>query len=171
MPLIRTIEIRPARREDLPAIDTLLSRAYPQLLKNDYPPSVLVTAVPLISRAQPGLVSSGTYYVAVAETGAILGAGGWTARDPATGRSTARLGNIRHFGTDPDATRRGVARHIMDRCLRDAQDAGVTRMQCYSTLTAVPFYAAQGFVELAEVELELRPGVRFSAIRMERRLS
>ena len=49
------IRVRPAERSDMAAVDALLARSYPRLLKPDYPPSVLVTALPLISRAQPAL--------------------------------------------------------------------------------------------------------------------
>lgn len=56
--------VRSAAKGDIAAVDALLARTYPRLLKPDYPPSVLVTALPLISRAQPALVTSGTYYVA-----------------------------------------------------------------------------------------------------------
>ena len=55
--------IRPSTLSDLAAVDALLARTYPKLLKADYPPSVLVTALPLISRAQPKLLTCGTYYV------------------------------------------------------------------------------------------------------------
>ena len=97
-------QIRPSRDSDLAAVDALLARSYPKLLKADYPPSVLVTALPIISRARPELVGCGSYYVAE-EEGRIIGAGGWT-RD---GRR-ADLGHIRHVVTDDRAVRRGVGR-------------------------------------------------------------
>jgi len=58
------VRIRPSTSADLAAVDALLARVYPRLLKADNPPSVLVTALPLISRAQPGLLRCGTYSVA-----------------------------------------------------------------------------------------------------------
>ena len=106
MPGILTI--RPARRDDIPGIDALLARSYPQLLKADYPPSVLVTALPLISRANPQLVQSGTYYVALDEAGRVLGAGGWSFGAPQGGLADGVTAHIRHFATDPAAVRRGV---------------------------------------------------------------
>ena len=59
------LTIRPGRTEDIAPLDALLARSYPRLLAADYPPSVLVTAIPRISRAQPRLVTSGTYFVAL----------------------------------------------------------------------------------------------------------
>jgi len=165
------IRIRTASRGDLPAIDGLMSRAFPQLLKGDYPPSVLVTAIPLISRAQPALVTCGTYYVAEGTGGRILGSGGWTQRDPSTGQTAAGEGNIRHFATDPDATRRGIGRALLAQCLSEASAAGLTRMVCYATLTAQPFYAASGFQARQKVAIELRAGVRLPAVLMDLQLN
>ena len=67
--------IRPSNKADLPAVDALIARSYPKVLKVDYPPSILVTAFPIIARARPELLACGTYYVAQDGT-AILGAGG-----------------------------------------------------------------------------------------------
>lgn len=156
--------VRPSTAVDMPAVDALLARSYPKLLKADYPPSVLVTALPLISRAQPELLRSGTYYVA--EQGAvILGAGGWT-RD----RRRGDLGHIRHVVTDDRALRQGVGRAILSHALDQAQRAGITEMECWSTRTAVPFYAEMGFLTEGPMEVPLQPGISFPAIRMRQRL-
>lgn len=158
------MQVRPSTKADLAAVDALLARSYPKLLKADYPPSVLVTALPLISRAQPDLLVCGTYYVAE-EDGVILGAGGWTPdrRDPA-------LGHIRHVVTDDRALRRGVGRALMERSFADARAAGVRRMSCSATRTAEAFYQAQGFVTLGPMEVPLTGGIAFPAIRMMRDL-
>ena len=160
--------VRVAAPGDIARIDSLLARSYPQLLKADYSPSTLVTAIPLISRAQPRLISSGTYYVAE-EDGEILGAGGWT-RDGPMGGHTAGLGHIRHFATEPSALRRGVARAIMERSLSDATASGLSDLECLSTRTAVPFYQSLGFTTIGNVEIDLRPGIKFPAIAMVRSL-
>ncbi|MEE4118580.1 MAG: hypothetical protein V2I65_06165 [Paracoccaceae bacterium] len=76
--MAETITIRATGVGDIAAIDALLARSYPALLRNDYPPSVMVTAVPLIARARPELVTCGTYYVAEDIAGRVLAAGGWT---------------------------------------------------------------------------------------------
>ena len=156
--------IRPTTRADLAAVDMLLARAYPKMLKADYPPSVLVTALPIISRAQPKLVTCGTYYV-VEEEGQVLGAGGWT-RD----RSDPRLGHIRHVVTDDRALRRGVGRALMAHCFDAARAAGVTRMECWATLTAEPFYQACGFETVGPMDVTLEGGISFPSIRMTRAL-
>lgn len=159
-----TITIRPTGPGDLAAVDALLARAYPRLLAADYPPSVLVTALPIISRGRPELLASGTYYLAEGPSGAVLGAGGWTR----SGAPGGGVGEIRHVVTDDRQVRRGIGRAIMERIFADAGGAGITHLTCLSTRTAVPFYEAMGFRTVGPVEVPLRPGIVFPAVRMQR---
>ena len=154
------LHIRPTTRDDLSAVDALLSRSYPRLLKDAYPPSVLVTALPLISRAQPHLVASGTYYAVVLD-GRIVGAGGWSAD-----RVHRDLGHVRHVATDDRVTRRGVGRALLNYILQSARSGGMRRMECWSTRNAVPFYASVGFSEVGLMDVELQPGITFPSVRM-----
>ncbi|MEM8629637.1 MAG: GNAT family N-acetyltransferase [Pseudomonadota bacterium] len=159
-----TLTVRPANARDVDAVDALLARSYPRLLKPDYPPSVMVTALPIISRAQPELVVCGTYYVAEDLDWNLLGAGGWTPRPG------SRIADVRHLVTDDRATRRGVARSIMEQVFSDARKTGVRTLDCKATRTAVPFYQAMGFTTLGPIEVGLRPGISFPAIQMQRAL-
>lgn len=159
------LSLRIATRDDVAAVDRLLSRSYPRLLKADYPPSVMVTAVPLIARARPHLVASGRYYVAEAAGRGIVGAGGWSLRDRARGSA-----EVRHLATDPDYLRNGVAARIVAAILDAARAEGMERIDCLSTRTAVPFYTATGFRVLGAVDVVLAPGIAFPAVRMSRPL-
>ncbi|MDG1116542.1 MAG: GNAT family N-acetyltransferase [Flavimaricola sp.] len=161
--------IRVATRADITAIDALLSRAYPRLLKHDYAPSILVTAIPLIARAQPRLVTCGTYYV-VEDGETLIAAGGWTAAIPGRGGSTPGRANVRHVVTDDRQTRRGVGTALLGHVMEAARAAGMTWMHCTSTRTAEPFYAALGFTRLGDVTVPLGPGIAFPAIDMRRDL-
>lgn len=156
--------IRPSTKADMAAVDALLARTYPKLLKADYLSSVLVTALPVISRARPELLVCGTYYV-IEDEGGILGAGGWT-----PDRQVSGLGHIRHVVTDDRALRRGVARMLMDHNFEVARGAGMQRIECWSTRTAVPFYQAVGFVVVELMDVTLAGGVRFPSVRMVRDL-
>ncbi|QBY01102.1 GNAT family N-acetyltransferase [Rhodophyticola sp. CCM32] len=168
--MTETFTIRPSNAADLPALDALVARSYGILMKRDYPPSILVTALPLIARAQPRLLTSGSYYVAVSAEGALVSAGGWTHQGPQGGVGPRDLGHIRLFATDPDATRKGLARAIMRHSLKTAAEAGITRLICQSSCTAVPFYTAMGFERQGEIEITLRPGISFPAMQMVRSL-
>lgn len=155
--------VRPSLPSDLAALDALFAQSYPKLLKADYPPSVLVTAVPLLARAQPRLLASGTYYV-VEVDGRIIGAGGWSPR------RDRRMAEVRHVVTAADRTRRGVGRRLFDSIFEAARAARNEVLMCQSTRTAVPFYKAMGFVAGREISVPLRPGIVFPVREMHRRL-
>ena len=164
--MTETLEIRPARPDDLTEVDALFARSYPALLKGHYPPSVLVTAIPLIAKAQPALLASGTYFVVIGDSGRILGAGGWTGRNPGSDGAQRGIGHIRHVVTDHRAVRQGVGKALMREITDSAGAHGVKRLDCLSTLMAVPFYGACGFVEDGPVTVSLRQGVTLPAVRM-----
>ena len=166
------LTLRLARPADLAAVDVLLARSYPRLLKPDYPPSIMVTLVPMLARARPELLASGRYFV-VEGRGRVLGAGGYSLAAPgprgaAPGAEEPRLGHIRHLATDPDATRQGIARRLMAAVFAAAAGEAVVRFDCLSTRTAVPFYQAMGFAVIGPVEIPLGPGMSFPAVRMQR---
>ncbi len=163
------IKIDVATPADLAETDRLFSRAYPALLKPDYPPSVLVMALPIISRAQPRLLASGTFYVARLD-GAIIGAGGWTQGAPGGASRQTAVGHIRHVVTDQRYTRRGVGRAILTRVFETARAAGLDKLNCQATITAVPFYESVGFEAVGDIVVPLRPGVDFPAVAMSRPL-
>lgn len=175
--MTETLTIRPAQLSDLTAVDDLLQRSYPRLLAADYPPSVMVLALPIISRARPDLLTSGRYFLALGPGGKILGAGGWSRSTPGLSDRTQGLpsspvpGDVRHVATDPSALRQGVGRAVMMAVFQSAREAGVARLNCLSTRTAVPFYASLGFRALGAVDVPLRAGIAFPAIWMTRELA
>jgi len=118
----------------------------------------------LISKANPALLRTGTYYVAETD-GALLAAGGWTPM------SIPGHASIRHVVTDDRHLRRGIGRALLDHALGTAQLAGIRHLECKSTFTAVPFYRALGFTELGAIEVTLAPGITFPAVLMERAIA
>ncbi|WP_309664357.1 GNAT family N-acetyltransferase [Tabrizicola sp.] len=160
------VTIRRAVPADLSAVDQLLSRSYPKLLAADYPPSIMVLAIPIISRARPELLASGRYFLAEDGAGRVLACGGWSTGRP-DGRGPAdRTGQVRHVATDPDMARRGIGRALMTGVMQDAAAFGLRWLECQATLTAVPFYTAMGFRALHPIQVPLGPGIVFPAVRM-----
>ncbi|WP_284264430.1 GNAT family N-acetyltransferase [Roseicyclus amphidinii] len=162
------LTLRPTTAADLAAVDALIAASYRTLLKRDYAPSVLVTALPLISRANPVLLRSGSYYVTEDDEGRALAVGGWSRSPPQGGVGRAEIGHVRAMATHPDHTRKGLAQAIVTRALADALASGVERMIAQATRTAVPFYSAMGFRARGEILVALRPGITFPAVEMER---
>ncbi len=164
--MANTVTLRRTSLADLSAVDALLARSYPRLLAADYPPSVMVLALPIISRARPELLTSGRYFLAEGQEGRIVGAGGWSTGSPSDGREEQATGHVRHVATDPDCLRQGVGRALMGAVMADAWAAGMRWLDCLSTRTAVPFYATLGFQILHQQDVTLRPGIVFPAVRM-----
>ena len=165
-----TFIIRTAVISDIGAIDGILQRCYPRLLKADYPPSVLATALPRMTQAQPKLIMSGTYFVAEDKDGVLIGAGGWTAAIPGGNDQQTGRANVRHVVTDDRALRRGIARALMEHSFDTARASGATWMHCMATRTAVPFYEAVGFENLGSISVPLAPGIDFPAVEMRKDL-
>lgn len=166
---VQDVTLRMARPADLAELDALFARSYPALLKADTPPSVLVTALPLISRANPRLLASGTYYVAMIAS-RIVAAGGYSWAGPQGGPTPLHMAHIRHVVTDCSLVRRGIGRRLMFHVLEQAGRAGARVLRCQSTRMAVPFYQALGFSTLGDVTVQLAPGIVFPAVEMQRLL-
>jgi len=165
--------IRPAQPEDAEAVGALLKASYPPLMAAGYPAEVLERALPAMIRANPLLLRTGTYHLAVADGGAVIGCGGWTREPPGAPCQPVdpTVGHIRHFATHPDALRRGVGTALLARCIDEARVAGVRRLECLSSLVAERFYGSAGFRPVGKRSVILAPGVQFDSIVMVLELS
>src|SRR5215469_3802878 len=133
-----TDSVRVARSEDFDALGSLLLASYSKLLAAHYASDLLEIALPFVTRANPTLLASGTYYVA--ESGDVLvGCGGWSMVRPGSGETVQGEAYVRHVATHPDWLGRGVGRSLLARCVIDARPI-VHTLHCFSTLNAEPFY-------------------------------
>lgn len=161
------MKIRKAITSDIPAIDSMLMRSYSVLLAPDYAPDMLTDALPVLACAERGLIEADRYFVAEID-GAIVGSGGWSHRQLVTGKDMPGIAHLRRFGTDPDMVRRGIGRGLIDRIALDAKKTDRSEIHCTATLTAIPFYEAQGFRVLYRNSVELKPGLHFPTAEMSR---
>jgi putative acetyltransferase len=76
-------------------------------------------------------------------------------------------GHIDRFFVAADQQRCGVGRRLMTAILDEARRRGIARLHADVSITARPFFAAQGFVELARQTVVSR-GVEFVNYQMER---
>lgn len=162
--------IRVAMPEDEAAVSALLAASYSVLMRPDYDKAILAAALPKMTRANPALLSSGSYYLAEMEGGGLVGCGGWTGERPGDGEVVPDLGHIRHFATHPDWTRCGIGQAIYTTCEAAARRAGLRRLQCYASLNGEGFYAALGFRAVREMAVPMGQGLRFPSILMEREI-
>ena len=163
------IVVRVATSDDLDLLSGLIAASYATLDDGSYDRGNLAAAMPAISKANPKLLASGTYFVAEID-GEPAGCGGWTFDKPGSGEVVDGVAHIRHFATHPDHLRKGVAKALLERCLADATAAGARLMKSQSTLPAERFYAGAGFRRVRPIEVEAGPGVMLPAIEMQREL-
>ena len=163
-------DVRVANRNDESSVSAVLAASYPALMAAAYSPEFLASAVPLMTKAQPHLLTSGTYYVAYAMDDHIVGCGGWTMERPHSGEVEIGLAHLRHFAVAPPWTGRGVGRAIYDRCAAEAKSADVTQFECYASLNAEGFYAALGFRTVKPLDVRMTDELTLASLLMERRL-
>jgi N-acetylglutamate synthase-like GNAT family acetyltransferase len=151
---MQSYKIRTAHPRDAPAIEEMLIASYPTLMVAAYDPAVLDPVLEIITKANLFLLSSKTYYVAEFEDGLVVGCGGWTIESPpGVDDVESQVGHLRHFGTHPDWTRRGIGRAIFWKCESAARSANVKAMEVCSSLNAAKFYAAIGFAIVKRITI------------------
>lgn len=155
--------LRNSSLSDEGQVGSLLSRSYAKLLEPWHSERLLAGVLPLMTRAQPALLSAATYYVVHDHLDQIVGCGGWTHEGPGGRAVEPGLGHIRHFATDPNHLRRGIARSILNKCIEDGRSAGLTRFECHSTLAGEAFYEALGFRTERQFEVRMGPALALPA--------
>lgn len=161
------VSTRIATPDDEAGVSALLKASYSVLMVPDYAPDFLAKALPLITRANLALLKSGTYFVVHRQDGDFIGCGGWTPKRPGLGEREPGLGHIRHFATHPNWTRCGVGRALMNKCKDTAHQQGVSRFECYSSLSAQSFYTAMGFETRGPIDIALKDVCVFPSIQMD----
>jgi N-acetylglutamate synthase-like GNAT family acetyltransferase len=126
-----THSIRIARPSDSDAVSALLEASYSTLLAARYDHEMLSRALPLMTRANPTLLASGTYYVAESDQGNLVGCGGWTTARPGGGEIIEGEAHIRHFATHPEWVGRGIGTSLLARCFSDARPLGIRKLHCF----------------------------------------
>lgn len=163
--------VRIATPDDTDTVGAVLAASYPALLASHYDKDLLARVLPMITRANPRLLASNTFYVAQTRQGEIVGCGGWTPEHPGTGAVVKGVAHIRHFATHPLWTRKGVGRAIIARCRNDAAARGVVKLHCYATLAAENFYRAAGFTTVASADVLMGSSLPFPTLIMQLDLS
>ncbi|KAG7351699.1 GNAT family acetyltransferase [Nitzschia inconspicua] len=192
--------VRPACLDDKELVNDLLWKSYSNLLNQDYDDDLLGAALPKITVAREDLLTCGTWYVVEAPTTdpsssrespkQLVGCGGFTLHSPTKTTCNVRsdddetgardVPHLRHFATDPDFARRGIASAVWNRTWNDlchyysatyGDDNNTSfppAMEVYSTLTAESFYASLGFRTIKETLIPLSDDCLFPALLMKR---
>ena len=177
--------IRLAQLADVAALHRLIELSVRGLQTNDYSARQIEGALGTALGLDTQLILDATYFVAypadAAET--LVACGGWSDRrtlfgsDGGSGRDAGRLdpltdaARIRAIFVHPDWARRGLGTFMLQHCESEAERAGFQRFQMGSTLTGVPLYRLQGYVELERVNVPLPNGEVLPVIHMTKPLA
>ena len=170
------LRLRAARPEDMPTLSALMDRAIGELLRAFLPPEGVAASFEIMG-LDTQLIADGTYFV-VEDGDEIAGCGGWSRRatlfggDHSAGRDAALLdpatdaARVRAMYTDPDHTRKGVGRLILDACEAAARAEGFSRVEMAATMGGEPLYRACGYDVIEPFEAETSTGYRVPLLRM-----
>lgn len=163
--------VRLATPDDAAAVSALLAACYPVFLAGHYDTDLLDALLPRMTQASPALLASGSYYLAEASDGTVIGCGGWTRERPGTGEVTEGLGHVRHVGVHPAWAGRGVGRALFERWRKQARACGIREFECYATLNAEGFYNALGFETEGPLEVDMGPGPKMPSMLMRQAIA
>jgi GNAT superfamily N-acetyltransferase len=174
--------LRPARLDDVAAIEALIERSVRGLQTGDYDAEQIERSLRLVFGVDRRLISDETYFLIARRDGAeLLACGGWSYRrtlfgaDAIHARDDAELtpgedaAKIRAFFVAPEHARRGLADRLLAHCEAQARARGYDRLELGATLTGEPMYARRGFVAVERLEAPLSGGVTLPIVRMTKR--
>lgn len=173
-------KIRIATEPDRDDLEQLIFLSARELSRAYYTDEQIAAALARVFGVDSALIQDRTYYVAEKDA-MLVGCGGWSKRKTLFGGDQfdsrdcrlldpkTEAAKIRAFFVHPDQARKGIARALLDRCEKDALQAGFTHLELMSTLPGVPFYSACGFVADRSISYDAG-GVVLSFVPMKKAL-
>lgn len=176
------MSLRPATAGDRPQLLRLIDASVRALSHPWYTQTQIERALRDVLGIDSQLVADGTYYV-IERGGAIVAAGGWSARRNPWGGDQVKqsedplldpavdAARIRAFYVHPAHTRQGLARAIYEACEAAARARGFRQFELTATLPGVPLYEALGFEAGEPVDVPLSEGDVLPCVRMVRAIA
>jgi len=173
--------VRPARIDDIPALEELLPLSVRTLQAAHYSPAQMAAALGPVFGVDRQLIRDGTYYV-IQAGGVIVGCGGWSRRRSLFGSDAARasddalldpvrdVARVRAFFVHPAWVRRGIGRALLTASEAAIGAAGFARIELVATLAGEPLYAAAGYVAIERSDVDLTGNLKLPVVRMSKRL-
>jgi GNAT superfamily N-acetyltransferase len=171
--------LRVATDQDVDAITAVMRASVLELFPSFYDERQTESAAIYVAHVDPMLIADGTYFVHDAD-GEIVACGGWSRRGRLyTGSEDAgdddrlldpdtEAAHIRAMFVQPDWTRRGLGRAILQTGHDAARGEGFQHLDLGATLPGVAFYRAFGFREIERFVVTMPDGVTLDAIEMVR---
>ena len=171
-------QLRKASLTEAPAIGALIARSARELSGNDYTPAQIEGALAGAFGVDTALIRDQTYFVVVADTGALVACGGWSKRRTLFGSDTRAerddgwldprvdAAKVRAFFVDPAHVRRGLGRLILEHSEAEAVRSGFSRFELMATLPGRRLYERCGYTAREPVSYPLPGGERITFVPM-----
>jgi GNAT superfamily N-acetyltransferase len=171
-------QLRKASLTETSAIGALIARSARELSGNDYTSAQIEGALTWAFGVDTSLIRDQTYFVVVADTGALVACGGWSKRRTLFGSDTRAerddgwldpqvdAAKIRAFFVDPAHVRRGLGRLMLEHCEAEAARNGFSRFELMATLPGKRLYERCGYAPLQPVSYPLPGGERITFVPM-----
>ena len=173
--------IRKAQPADVSEIERVMRESIVGISSRSYDEKQVASSLDFIAHLDRDLVTDGTYFVVEAE-GEIAGCGGWSKRKRLYAGSGSSEGDAQFLDPKTDAARiramfvvprferRGIGRMILERCEREARDAGFRKVELMAMLSGHAMYLATGYRDVEDVPAKLEDGTPYPLIKMEKML-
>jgi GNAT superfamily N-acetyltransferase len=176
--------VRPALLEEQQAIAALIARSIRVLGAQDYSSQQIEAALLGAFGVDTQLIEDGSYFVVEADAGdgsrRMVGCGGWSRRrtlfgsdarpdrDPGQLDPAIDAARIRAFFVEPDYSRQGIGRLLLQHCERAADALGFCRYELMATLPGVRLYAACGYRAGTSIQHPLPGGLSIEFVPMHK---
>lgn len=176
-----TPRLRPARPDDVPALEALIARSGLGLSNGFYTDEQAAAITRHVYGVDSQLIADGTYFV-IERAGVPVACGGWSKRATLFGGDQAKAGvdplldpvtqagKIRAFFVDPTCARQGLATMLLAHCERMAVAAGFSELEMAATMPGVPFYRQAGYATVEDFVITVG-GIEVPLARMRRHLT
>jgi putative acetyltransferase len=157
------LRLRPVRATDLDAIAAMQETSIMALGAPIYGEAKARAWARLGYQFRHDLLGEGGFWVAEQHQ-RLLGVGGWSPDS-----LEADLAWIRYLFVHPEAARRGIGRRLVERAERSACAADRPRLRVWSSLNAVGFYRAIGFLPERRARWPVQSAIELDYVLMAKR--
>lgn len=157
------VRLRPVRASDLDAVAAMQEISIMALGAPIYGAAKARAWARLGYQFRRDLLGDGGFWVAEQDE-RILGVGGWSPDSV-----EPDLAWIRYLFVHPQAVRRGIGRRLVERAERSAYAAARPRLHVWSSLNAVGFYRAVGFLPERRARWPVQAGIELDYLLLAKR--
>ena len=159
------LQLRPVRASDLDAVVALQEASILALGAPVYGEAKARAWARLGYQFRHDLLGEGGFWVAEQDQ-RLLGVGGWSPDG-----LEADLAWIRYLFVHPQAARRGIGRRLVGQAERSAYAAARPRLRVWSSLNAVGFYRAVGFLPERRARWPVQRAIELDYVLMAKRVA